>query len=74
MKIMVDGQDYEVQLLDDGTLDTVIEVDGIEHRFSGEFAAHWRDETGALSEEGLKELAANVIEDDERHWGKNEGA
>jgi len=74
MKIMVDGQDYEVQLLDDGTLDTVIEVDGIEHRFSGEFAAHWRDETGALSEEGLKELAANAIEDDERHWGKNESA
>ena len=68
MNLNHDGESFEVHLLDDGTLDTVIEVDGIEHRFSTEFASRWRDEVGAMSEEGVRELAHLAIEEDERHW------
>jgi len=59
---------YECNLLDDGSLDTVIEVDGIEHRFSNEFASGCRDKNGAMTENGLKELCLIAIDDDERHW------
>lgn len=68
MNLNHDGKTFEVYLLDDGTLDTVIEVDGIEHRYSTEFASQWRDEVGAMSETGIRELALLAIEEDERHW------
>ena len=66
MKLKYDGETFEVWLIDDGTLDTVIEVNDIEHRFSD--TSYLRDETGALSEKGLIELAKEVIESDERYW------
>lgn len=56
------GKDYEVSLVDDGTLDTVIDINGHEQRFDWEFASYWRDEeTGELSDEGLEELALDAL-------------
>ena len=63
MNLNYAGEEFEVHLLDDGTLDTVIEINDIEHRFSTEFAARWRDSDGVMSEEGIREMALLVIED-----------
>jgi len=68
MKLTVDNTEFNVYLTDDGTLDTVIEVDGIEHRFDGEYASYWRDDNGAMTEEGLETLAKECINDCEEHW------
>ena len=54
--------------MDDGTLDTVIEIDGMEHRFSTEFASDYRDSDGSLSGSGFTALCKMAIEEDERHW------
>lgn len=62
--------DFGVYLSDDGTLDTVISVypytvgfpDEQEIRFSQEHASLCRDETGAMTEEGFKELAEEAVE------------
>jgi len=35
-------------LVDDGTMDTVISVRGVEYRYSTEFAAEYRDDSGML--------------------------
>ncbi len=68
--MIVDSGDraYSVLLLDDGTMDTVISVDGIEHRFDGDYASEYRDEDGAMTVEGLEALGRDAIEADERHW------
>lgn len=58
-----DGAEYECYLGDDGTMDTVIEVAGHEFRFNCEYAATYRDENGAMTEEGFKELCLECIED-----------
>ena len=68
MRMEYDGQTFEVRLIDDGTLDTVISVDGIEHRFDAEYASSWRFSDGAMSVKDLIELAKQAIDDDERHW------
>jgi len=60
--------DHECYLMDDGTLDTVIEIDGMEHRFSTEFASSYRDSNGSLSGSGFTALCKMAIEEDERHW------
>ena len=56
-----EGNTFDVHLVDDGTMDTVIDIEGREFRFDAEFASYWRDEEGALSEEGLKELALDAL-------------
>jgi hypothetical protein len=56
-----EGNTFDVHLVDDGTMDTVIDIEGREFRFDPEFASYWRDEEGALSEEGLKELALDAL-------------
>jgi hypothetical protein len=61
MKITIDGKEYDVQLLDDGTLDTVISVNGQECRYSQEFAYFYRDSSGAMTEEGLMDLAIDAV-------------
>jgi hypothetical protein len=48
-----------VQLCDDGTMDTVIEVDGIEVRFS----EAERDEQGAVRDRWLREAAIGACND-----------
>ena len=68
MQVKVDSIKYEVYLLDDGTMDTVIEIDGIEHRFDGEYASYYRAEMGEMTVDGLEMLAKEAIDEDERHW------
>ena len=53
---------HEVLLVDDGTLDTVISVDGEQYRYDAEYAAMFRDGDGTLTEEGFIELAKESIE------------
>ena len=64
---------FDISLSDDGTLDTVITVDplndyGIDKagaqdiRFSTEYVVECRDETGAMTDEGFQELAAEALE------------
>ena len=54
-------QGHDCYLVDDGTFDTVIEVDGDEFRFSDTSDA--RDESGALTEVGFFRYCFEVIED-----------
>lgn len=66
MKIERDGKTFEVYLVDEGTLDTVIQIEGTEfvNRFDQEYASSFRDEqTGELTEEGFRELAEETVED-----------
>ena len=51
----------DVTLLDDGTMDTVVEFDGEEIRYSD--TGEYRDETGAFTIEGWKEFAQMVVDD-----------
>jgi hypothetical protein len=62
VKMDVDGKEYTVLLVDDGTLDTVISINGKEYRFDSEYAERFRDENGAMTENGLMELANEVFE------------
>lgn len=55
------GNEFEVNLAADGTIETVIDINGRNFTFSPEFASMWRDETGAISEEGLEELALDAL-------------
>lgn len=52
---------FNVDLSDDGSLDTVITINGKEFRFDQEFADMWRDETGELSDAGLEEMALDAL-------------
>ena len=61
-----EGNTFEVHLVDDGTDDTIIDIGGVERKFDSEFAAFWRDEEGQLSEEGLKQLALDVLSNMEK--------
>ena len=48
----LNGRTYT--LVDDGSLDTVIDVDGTWVRYDQEWASHWRDyHTGVLDLEGF---------------------
>ncbi|MHA2099649.1 MAG: hypothetical protein ACW99A_13315 [Candidatus Kariarchaeaceae archaeon] len=58
-------QKRECYLVDDGTLDTVISIDGVEHRFDMEYAAQYRDENGAMTTEGFEDLCREVIDNEE---------
>ena len=55
---------HEVNLVDDGTLDTVISIDGVEHRFSQERGAECRDESGVMTDKGLRSLATEILYDE----------
>ena len=58
------GVEYEILLEDDGTLDTVISINGITHRLSSE------DRPGNEQHfvQWILEIAENIIETDERYW------
>ncbi len=57
------GKTYECSLEDDGTLDTVIMVDGEAHRFDSEYASHYRNDDGEMLWEGFKALCQECIAD-----------
>ena len=70
MNIRVNGRTYEVWLGDDGTLDTLITVNGQEFRFDGEYASQYRTRDGAMTARGLRALALECVEDlDEEEAG-----
>ena len=46
---------HECYLVDDGTMDTVISIDGEEVRFDCEYCSQFRDDTGAMTDEGFIE-------------------
>ena len=56
-----DGRIYSCFLVDDGTLDTVIEVVGVDFRFSD--TSMYRDKNGALTDKGFIELCDECIND-----------
>ena len=59
---------YDCNLVDDGTLDTVIEIDNTEHRYSWETGADMRNFDGSIIESRFIELCKSAIEDCEEHW------
>jgi hypothetical protein len=58
------GKMFDVALVDDATLDTVIMVDGQVVRFDREHAAEFRREDGSLRTAGLAALAREAIDAD----------
>lgn len=73
MKLKYYGKTYTYFLVDDGTLDTVIEIEGIEHRLSSD--AIRRHQTGRLMFEpyltDMKFWVKEIIESDSRYWNKS---
>jgi hypothetical protein len=57
-----DGEKHSVELLDDGTLDTVLKIDGHEMRLSQDHAANFRDEDGILTSQALIEMAKEELD------------
>lgn len=64
-----DGKDHEVHLIDDGTLDTVIQLDGANHTFAAEAVAALRDRRGRLIGDALTELAELSLDSVRRGFG-----
>ena len=64
MRIRWQNKEHQVFLCDDGTLDTVISVDGKEHRFDGEYASQFRKRDGSMTAKGLRALAIEVLEEE----------
>jgi len=62
-----DYGEFDVNLSDGGTLDTLISVD---HPFAGsqdigysqEYTANYRDENGVMTDDGFAELAEDAVE------------
>ena len=61
-------KEYECNLIDDGTLDTVIEIDGIEHRYSWETGSDMRNYDGSIIESRFVEVCKQTIDECEEHW------
>src|SRR5262249_17635963 len=62
MRVRCSTHSHEVVLCDDGSLDTVIEVDGHRVRYSAEYAAPARSRTGEMTARGLRQLAIDACE------------
>jgi hypothetical protein len=63
-----EGLDYakrkhDVQLIDDGSLDTVISVNGREMRYSTEFGSLFRNKKGELTQKGFAQLKKMAVDD-----------
>lgn len=70
MRIRSEGKLWDVQLLDDGTMDTVIRLRPVtgghgwmEARFCSEDYAHVRDRDGLLTVRGLRKLGHDAAPD-----------
>ena len=59
--MQLDG--HEVFPVDEGTMDTVLTVDGCRHSYDQEFAAIYRAKNGVLTDQGFRDLAANAVDD-----------
>ena len=55
---------YDVKLIDDGSLDTVVEVNGKQIRYDTEFGSQFRNKkTGGITKKGWEELKEQAIKD-----------
>lgn len=64
---MANIEGHRVRLIDDGTLDTVLSVDGCQHRYSQDFAEEFRDPCdGHMTEDGFFALAETAIDEHRR--------
>jgi len=61
-----DGDVFEYYIIDDGTLDTCLEINGIEHRLSGETIRRHKDGTPYKAD--LEYWVKEIINSDERYW------
>ena len=61
MRIYDKSKMFDCFLIDDGTLDTVISVNGTDHRFDCEYASVHRDADGSMKEEGFTALCREII-------------
>ena len=61
MDITVEGRTFSCRLVDDGTLDTVVSVNGREYRFDSEGVARTLD--GTIPARELRRLFEEVIDD-----------
>lgn len=53
---------HDVVLVDDGTLDTVIRVDGRECRFDSDDTVEYRRPNGSMRTEGLRSMAEEACD------------
>tara|TARA_R100000656_G_scaffold121427_1_gene96395 strand:- start:103 stop:336 length:234 start_codon:yes stop_codon:yes gene_type:complete len=60
-RFKISKTEYECYIIDDGTLDTVIEINNNVFRFDTEYASIYRDKNGFLTHEGLIELVEETI-------------
>jgi len=60
MRVKYDEKDYDVQLLDDGTLDTVLSVNGKEYRFDSEYA---RTDDGQIRDDVVYDAIEAYLDD-----------
>ena len=65
MVITVENRDFNCFLVDDGTLDTVISIDGVEFRFDGDFVHQYalRDNEGSVKDSRFIDLCVETIDD-----------
>ena len=61
VKVTFEEREFDVQLVDEGTDDTVISINGERYSFSKAFAANFRTDEGQLLEDGLIELAKDAL-------------
>lgn len=61
MRIEHEGMPYDVELRDDGTLDTVLRVGTRFLRFPPEEAEPYRDANGAFTEESFRMFFTDVV-------------
>ena len=53
MEVKIEDKVYTAKVVDDGTLDTVISVNGEWYRFDIEYTQHLRDNEGYMTAKGL---------------------
>ena len=59
----------DIVLIDDGSLDTVLKLNDREYRYSGEFAAEFRDDSGALDLDALlADVWGEILDDSSDRW------
>lgn len=51
------GTKHEVYLVDMGTMDTCLKIDGVRMMFDGEFASEYRCKDGSFNERGFRAFA-----------------
>ena len=64
MRVKHDDHYHEITLLDSGTLDTEVEVDGIAMAYSQEYAEPYRTTDGRMTAAGLRRMACDACDDD----------